>query len=51
MKDRLKEKLESDEKTSHKLLKLGEKGVSYDILWDEKLHSKVSSIFLRYTTY
>lgn len=46
MKTLLREKLESDEKTNHKLLKLDEKGVSYDSLWDDRLHSKVSSVFV-----
>jgi hypothetical protein len=47
MKERLKEKLESDIYCANQLHKMQEKGVSFDKLWDEKLYSIVSSILIQ----
>ena len=48
MKDRLKEKLENDETSAKILMKLAGKGVSFDYLWDDRIHSQVSSICIIY---
>lgn len=48
MKDRLKEKLENDEISAKILTKLSGKGVSFDYLWDDRIHSQVSSICIIY---
>ena len=48
MKDHLKEKLEGDEKSAKKLMKLHEKGVSYDYLWDNTIQSQVIVFYMIY---
>ncbi|CAB4427257.1 unnamed protein product [Rhizophagus irregularis] len=40
-KDRLKEKLENDETSAKILMKLSGKGVSFDYLWDDRIHSQL----------
>ncbi|RGB27659.1 hypothetical protein C1646_768820 [Rhizophagus diaphanus] len=39
-KDHLKEKLENDEVSAKILMKLSEKGVSFNYLWDDRMHSQ-----------
>lgn len=51
MKDRLKEKLENDERTAKSLQKLPRRGVSFDYLWDNRIHSQVSSIYIIYYSF
>jgi len=46
MKDRLKGKLDEDDYCVEQLKKLGEKGCTYDQLWEDKLLSAVSSFFI-----
>jgi len=46
MKERIKVKLAKDKHCSQQLQKLEEKGYSFDDLWDQKIHSDVSSILL-----
>ena len=46
MKERLKKKLEIDEYCGEQLRKLSEKKVTYDKLWDDKLHSTVSTLMI-----
>ncbi|EXX73651.1 uncharacterized protein OCT59_019422 [Rhizophagus irregularis] len=41
MKNRLKEKLENDETSTKILMKLSRKGVSFDYLWDDRMHSQL----------
>ncbi|PKC52642.1 hypothetical protein RhiirA1_543442 [Rhizophagus irregularis] len=41
MKNRLKEKLENDETSAKILMKLSGKGVSFDYLWDDRMHSQL----------
>jgi hypothetical protein len=44
MKDRLFAKLDGDDDCVDQLQKLEEKGVSFDQLWEKKIHSAVSNI-------
>ena len=46
MKKRLGEKLENDEYCDEQLRKLNENNVTYDRLWDNKLHSTVSTVII-----
>ena len=46
LKNRLKEKLEADEYCAKQLQKLYDRDISYEYLWDNKLHSQVSNIIL-----
>lgn len=46
MKERLKKRLEDDKYCSEQLRKLNKEKYSYDQLWDDKLHSTVSTVII-----